>query len=181
MYDVLFFALALSVIVAQALVLALVLRKKAKAWISSTAILTVLFLILPPAAFSSILVAIAGLGVVLSHWWVQNETSKRSLLMRAPNREAESDQDESGEITPFPVMPRTASDHDQAAQPPEDEVTFDRKVHPTKKAGSKRPRKKKNKARNDNKPETILSNADIPTADKPSIEEYLKPRSDFFD
>lgn len=179
MLDVVFFNSALVMIASQAVFLAGWLRVKARSWLITTAVLSAALFALPPSWFSSAIVMAAAVAMIFSHWFVLRQASRGLLTVeRQPGCEDE-DKQETGEITPFPAIhqPDNAPENDYEGVGGEDEVTFDRGVHPTKKAGSKR---KKKSTRKKARPQQGSSTADIPTADKPSIEEYLKPRDDFF-
>lgn len=183
MLDVVLFNGALVMILSQAIFLAGWLRVKLKYWLITTAVLVVALFVLPPSWFSSAIVMAAAVAMILSHWFVLSQSSRGLLQVERQSHEQEAEQadkkQETGEITPFPAMnqPDKAPENDYEGVGQEEDATFDRGAHPTKKAGSKR--KKKASKKKTHAPQTGTT-ADIPTADKPSIEEYLKPRDDFF-
>lgn len=180
MWDILLFIGSIVMIGAHVLYLSLVLKIRFRQWALSTAVLFVLVLILPPAGFSSVIVILMAAASCFSNWWVKRQTTPALLTVRRGTEMQENP--EKTEVTPFPAIQsdQPANDYEGMGQADDDDdPAFDRGKHSTKRAGSKRVKKKglKGKGKASCRP---TSTSDIPTAEKPTIEEYLRPREDFF-
>lgn len=180
MSDPLLFFVALVALVSHTVFLALWLRVPVRRWVVSTVILLVALSLLPPAGFSSVLVSLLAIGSCASNWFVLRQTSK-SLLTVSRTTQQGVDTGH-GEITPFPAIQngQPANDYEGLARSDDDaEVTYSREGHSTKRPSSKRTRKKGRKGKQ-KRTGSGFSTSDLPPAEKPTIEEYLRPREDFF-
>jgi len=180
MLELITFAAVPVALIEMALVLAFYLKVSARQWALPSIILLVVWILLPPHWFSSLMVVLLSFAVLGSHFYVAMKTRRRGLPVAAPKRSSEEGAGD-GPIMPFPAInqgPGNKANYQGVDQGETEREGYDRYGHPTKKPGTKR-RKKKRKQKNGQ--ESKVSTADLPTADKPTIEEYLKPRSDFFD
>jgi hypothetical protein len=172
------------VLIEMALVLALYLKVPLRQWLIPTIVLLIVWLLLPPHWFSSVIVLVLALAVIASHFYVVAKTRRRGLPVGPANNP--HDKVESTEpVTPFPAINQGAGNEanyqelDQA-KGEEEREGYDRASHPTKRASSKR-RKKQKGRKGAGATQKPVSTSDLPTADKPTIEEYLKGPSNFFD
>ena len=193
MVELIFFSSAIVAIILNLITLAAVLRVPAARVAVSTIFFLVVFFFLPPHWFSGLIVTLGAMASILSHWFVA--TRNRSLNFRAKlsvrrvgkeqPKEAAGIEPE-GPIIPFPAMnqgPGSAATYSEMGDDDQERTGYDRSEHPTKKANSKRSKKKGRKkgAAVGSSDEKLVSTSDLPTAEKPTIEEYLKPKSNFFD
>ncbi|WP_372997220.1 hypothetical protein [Marinobacter sp.] len=189
MIELVFFSSAVIAIILNLAILSIVLRVPARRVALSTVFFLVVFFFLPPHWFSGLIVTLGAIGSILSHWYVS--TRNRSLNFReklsvkkATAEKGEITEDE-GPISPFPAMnqgPGSAAAYSEMGDDEEERSGYDRAGHPTKRPSSKRSKKKSRKktGAGGKSKERLVSTSDLPTAEKPTIEEYLKPKSNFF-
>jgi len=189
MIELVFFSSAVVAIILNLVVLAIVLRMPGRRVALTTVFFVVVFFFLPPHWFSGLIVTLGALGSILSNWYVSTRNRslnfREKLSVKKAGPEA-TETNEEGPISPFPAMnqgPGSAAAYSEMGDDDDERTGYDRAGHPTKRPSSKRAKKKSRKkpGSTGKSEEKLVSTSDLPTAEKPTIEEYLKPKSNFFD
>lgn len=190
MIELIFFSSAIVAILFNMVILAAVLRVPLARVALSTAFFAVVFFFLPPHWFSGLIVTVGAVASILSNWYVATRNRSLNFLEKLSVKRSGKEQDKAeegeGPITPFPAINQgsgSAAPYSELGEDDKERTGYARAGHPTKRAGSKRAKKKGRTkvGKGDASDDKLVSTSDLPTAEKPTIEEYLKPKSNFFD